>query len=78
MHTRHDGSNLSFVSLMKRGALACWLVLLLVQPAPAAGQDEVSSDPATDESVFEALEFRSIGPFRGGRVTAVTGVRSAR
>ena len=74
MHTRHDGSNLSFVSLMKSGALACWLVLLLVQPAPAAGQDEVSSDPATDESGFEALEFRSIGPFRGGRVTAVTGV----
>jgi len=27
-----------------------------------------------DESLFQALEWRSIGPYRGGRVTAVAGV----
>ena len=29
-----------------------------------------------DEALFDALEWRSIGPFRGGRVTAVAGVPS--
>ncbi len=29
-----------------------------------------------DKSLFKALQWRSIGPYRGGRVTAVTGVAS--
>jgi photosystem II stability/assembly factor-like uncharacterized protein len=31
------------------------------------------TDPAVDPALFQSLEFRQIGPFRGGRVTAVTG-----
>ena len=27
-----------------------------------------------DESLFQAMDFRLVGPFRGGRATAVTGV----
>jgi photosystem II stability/assembly factor-like uncharacterized protein len=30
--------------------------------------------PAYDESVLQALQYRLVGPFRGGRSTAVTGV----
>jgi photosystem II stability/assembly factor-like uncharacterized protein len=30
--------------------------------------------PAVDPSLFKAMRWRSIGPFRGGRVTAVAGV----
>src|SRR5260370_34200300 len=29
-----------------------------------------------DQKLFQELRWRSIGPFRGGRVLAVTGVRS--
>jgi photosystem II stability/assembly factor-like uncharacterized protein len=36
-------------------------------PAPATG-------PAVDPALLAGLEWRSIGPFRGGRVTAVAGV----
>src|SRR5258708_30061156 len=36
-------------------------------PAPAKG-------PAVDPALLAGLEWRSIGPFRGGRVTAVAGV----
>jgi photosystem II stability/assembly factor-like uncharacterized protein len=38
-------------------------------PAPAKG-------PAVDPALLAGLEWRSIGPYRGGRVTAVTGVAS--
>jgi photosystem II stability/assembly factor-like uncharacterized protein len=31
---------------------------------------------ALDSSLYKAMEWRSIGPFRGGRVTAVTGIPS--
>ncbi|MEK6610998.1 MAG: glycosyl hydrolase, partial [Gemmatimonadota bacterium] len=37
-------------------------------PAPAV------ASPPYDTSLFRALTWRSIGPFRGGRVTAVSGV----
>ncbi|MGQ0540112.1 MAG: VPS10 domain-containing protein [Gemmatimonadaceae bacterium] len=39
--------------------------LVVQQPAPA---------PAYDSLLFHALEWRNIGPTRGGRVTAVSGV----
>jgi photosystem II stability/assembly factor-like uncharacterized protein len=48
--------------------LACLLGLLttLTQPALAATK--------YDESLFKGMHWRSIGPYRGGRVLAVTGV----
>ena len=54
----------------------------LVLPAGAFGQSpEPAKSPSKSPAVptlsdrFEGLEFRLIGPYRGGRVTAVTGVR---
>ena len=58
--------------VMTRRTLAACLLLaatMLATHAPAMGQDK----PA---SAFDALKFRQIGPFRGGRVGAVTGVQS--
>ncbi len=54
---------------MRRLALAFLAVLSLVAQAPRVGEPRSFSDS------MEGLTFRSIGPFRGGRVTAVTGVR---
>ena len=48
----------------------------LVASAGAAQSDRAARPPAPSLSdEFSGLEFRNIGPFRGGRVTAVTGVR---
>ena len=45
------------------------LSLLIVFPTQSQGQ------PVTyDSSLYSALEYRSIGPFRGGRSAAATGV----
>ncbi len=33
-----------------------------------------SSEPAINEKLYESMEYRNIGPFRGGRSTTVTGI----
>ena len=51
---------------------------LLIATVPAAAAKKESPPPAPDGSVaklYEGLEFRNIGPYRGGRVDAVAGVR---
>src|SRR3989442_3495586 len=48
----------------------------LANPATAQRRTPPSSpvpSPAFDTSLYNALEWREIGPFRGGRVTAVAG-----
>ena len=44
-----------------------FLSLLVAAAIPAAGT-------AVDPALFDSLHWRLIGPFRGGRVLAVTGV----
>jgi hypothetical protein len=46
--------------------LAALLVLPPTAPTPASAQ--------VDASLFSSMSYRNIGPFRGGRVTAVTGI----
>ena len=55
---------------------------LLASPGPATAAPaarpadaDTSSKPKTLSDRFEGMTYRCIGPFRGGRVTAVTGVR---
>jgi hypothetical protein len=51
------------------------ITLSLVLVAPLAALDVGRAQAQTyEESLFSALEWRSIGPYRGGRVTAVAGV----
>ncbi len=50
------------------------LVFLSVLPALPAEPDEPSY--AVDRSLYKAMEWRNVGPHRGGRVTAVSGVQS--
>lgn len=60
------------------GLVASLLVsALLVTPSmtrAAKSEDTGQHQGVLDPERFEALEFRNIGPFRGGRSTAVTGV----
>ena len=48
------------------------------EKASSSKSDKSSPAPAVSSGIgklYEGLEFRNIGPFRGGRVTAVAGVR---
>ncbi|HEX9794074.1 MAG TPA: family 16 glycoside hydrolase [Planctomycetota bacterium] len=49
-----------------------WLVLL----APSVAAPPFQQTGGFDEALYDVLEYRSIGPFRGGRSAAVTGVPS--
>ena len=64
---------------LRQAAVVLGLVSLLglpgsaQQPSPTKAATPPSTPTLSDQ--FPGLEFRGIGPFRGGRVTAVTGVR---
>lgn len=55
-----------------------WLVLsllpLVFAPMPAMADGPEGPDPVYAPELFSALAYRNIGPYRGGRSTAVAGV----
>ena len=55
-----------------RRCVALFAIAVLVGPTAVYAQD----DPAVDPLLFQTMEWRSIGPFRGGRSVASTGVPS--
>src|SRR5690349_9151473 len=76
-HPRRTSRPVGFVLLVTSLASAA----LALAPAPrAAGAAESKPKPAAhatdplDQSQLQGLTWRCIGPYRGGRVTAVTGV----
>ena len=56
---------------MRSFTLAALSVLMLWMPQAVIAQE---IEPEVDPSVFSAMEWRSIGPYRGGRSVASTGV----
>src|SRR6266480_66024 len=61
--------------MSRRLVFAGW-ILLLATPAVAQSRQAPSSRlpaPVFDTALYNGLEWREIGPFRGGRVTAVAG-----
>ena len=65
----------------RRSATGALLVLLLASPAPGATTEKAKPAPASaqplaapEAKVLEGYAWREIGPYRGGRVTAVAGV----
>lgn len=55
------------------GILSLFLAFLISLPSAEAQQNSTFS-AGYDENLYNALEWRSIGPFRGGRSATVTGV----
>lgn len=58
------------------------LLWLLAEPpvqvwAQGPPRSEQSSSRTVDPALYSAMRYRTIGPYRGGRSTAVTGVRAA-
>src|SRR5262245_57143326 len=55
------------------------ILLILVPPAAAAKPPKAAaSSAAVDPAQFKALKWREVGPYRGGRVAAVTGLAADR
>jgi len=68
---------------MTRVTLAAFLWLSAVAvvgppPGPLPAQEADPRNVAYDPSLFDALDYRMIGPYRGGRSTAVAGVPGRR
>ncbi len=59
------------------GFSAATLLFTISLPCPAATPKKTPGAPSETSlaKLYEGLEFRNIGPYRGGRVTAVAGVR---
>ena len=53
---------------------ALLLAVFLLQPVQAQRKKKKSTTPAYPEALYSSLNYREIGPFRGGRSAAVTGV----
>ncbi len=64
---------ISMSSSPVRLAISCLAVLILLVLTSERGQAQDSTDYTVNPSLFQALEWRNIGPFRGGRVPAVAG-----
>ena len=52
---------------------AHFAALCVIAVTPLTGLAQSDTDYDVDPALFQALEWRNIGPFRGGRVTAVAG-----
>ena len=53
-----------------------FVALAFATPIQAQEKPTATTTPATDADAFKSLQWRLIGPFRGGRSTAVAGVAS--
>ncbi len=52
----------------------CTMALCLLASATVSAAADTTASATIDQSRFQALHWRGIGPYRGGRVLAVTGV----
>jgi hypothetical protein len=60
---------------MKKSILLI-LTLVFFSSAQAQKKKKVESSSSVNESLYDALQWRGIGPYRGGRSAAVTGVNN--
>src|SRR5262245_47744870 len=54
--------------------IRAWALLLVLAASPAPAQDTPAPELPADDPRFAGLRYRLVGPFRGGRSAAVTGV----
>jgi photosystem II stability/assembly factor-like uncharacterized protein len=52
------------------------IALVISAMPPLAGSRQAGTAPAIDPKLYQDLRWRNVGPHRGGRVTAIAGVRS--
>ena len=62
------------ITIIKRSLIAFFFVFALTQLGHAQRRKAKGKTPTFDTSLYGSLEYRELGPFRGGRAAAVTGV----
>ena len=60
--------------MRKRLPLLLPFIILIIDAMGVAGDVQAGERLTYDESLYSALEYRCIGPYRGGRSAAVTGI----
>ncbi|HEX2343775.1 MAG TPA: hypothetical protein VHI98_25115 [Vicinamibacterales bacterium] len=60
---------------MTRPVLLSILLVIAAMP-PVLGSRQAGTAPSVDPKLYQDLRWRNVGPHRGGRVTAIAGVRS--
>jgi photosystem II stability/assembly factor-like uncharacterized protein len=60
--------------LLTQASFAIWQSPALAQAEPAPRTTTMAPAPTVDTSALQGLTWRNVGPFRGGRATAVSGV----
>ena len=61
--------------MSRKTVVLCLAIALTLSAFPIRAQNPIAQ-PAKESDPLKALQYRSIGPYRGGRCTAVTGVPS--
>jgi photosystem II stability/assembly factor-like uncharacterized protein len=74
-HPPATAGGTGFISLLKV-CLAIGIVLFSISVSINVNAQQASPAPTPDNNPLKALQWRLVGPFRGGRVTAVSGVAS--
>jgi photosystem II stability/assembly factor-like uncharacterized protein len=73
--TGNVGWNLTTGGRVALGAIVVFLAMLgALAPAPARAQQAPMATTSIDPSLYSAMRWRLIGPYRAGRVSAVAGV----
>ena len=71
------GFKTKIMSMITRRDVPILIILLsflFVLPLQAQRKKKKADQPAYSPALYSSLEYREIGPFRGGRAAAVTGV----
>lgn len=59
---------------MKKHIITAILLLLTCSPVYTQGRKQKKPQPVLSDTLFQGVKWRNIGPFRGGRSVAVSGV----
>ena len=65
-----------FLSNLNGTAIFCTILFIFSQNISSQSKSRKNNTLSFSENIYGSINYRSIGPFRGGRSSAVTGVKN--